>query len=260
MDAQKEFSKFEEASTYAQELARQLYSSVSVRRIETGWVVTHQCAPDQSSDPPNTIRPEPVKLPEKTERSIEVYKRDKWWFVEGSAGRFSTEEQANKVADVIRRCQSGKTTGSPATVAGNTTKPSGQGTEKNLSRFEEVSAYSSTEVARKRRKPKKSPRQKATKVPDKIISSIPTQPHRTRPIQTKRSEDFLCIDCGGLIPPARVEAIPNVQRCTKCQSLFESRDPSIFKRRVDEGLAGSRDDNKKMRARQWGDMQRRRRE
>jgi RNA polymerase-binding transcription factor DksA len=164
------------------------------------------------------------------------------------------------VADVIRRCQSGKTTGSPATVSGNTTKLSDQGTEKNLSRFEEVSPYSSTEIVRKLRKPKKSPRQKATKVPDKNISTIPTQPHRTRPIQSKRSEDILCIDCGGLIPPARVEAIPNVQRCTKCQSLFESRDPSIFKRRVDEGLAGSRDDNKKMRARQWGDMQRRRRE
>jgi hypothetical protein len=73
MNAQKEFSKFEEASTYAKELARQLYSSVFVRRIETGWVVTHQCAPDQSSDLPITIRPEHVKSPEKTERSIEVY-------------------------------------------------------------------------------------------------------------------------------------------------------------------------------------------
>jgi hypothetical protein len=136
----------------------------------------------------------------------------------------------------------------------------GQGTEKKFSKFEVASAYSSTEVARKPRKPKKSPRKKATKVPDKIILSNPPQPHRTRSIQPRGPEDCLCIDCGELIPPARVKAVPNVQRCAKCQSLLERRDPSITKRRMDEGLAGSRDDNKKMRSRQWGDMIKRRRE
>jgi hypothetical protein len=76
--------------------------------------------------PPNAIK----------EPQIEVYKRGNWWFVEGSEGQFSTEEQANKAADVIRRCQLGKQTGSPAAVAGDTTKQGGQDTEIKFSKFE----------------------------------------------------------------------------------------------------------------------------
>ena len=242
---EKKFSNFEEASTYAKEVARQIGLSITVHRIETGWVVTHQQAPDQISDPPNKIRSEPVKVPEKTKKSIEVYKGGNWWFVEGSEGQFSTEEQANKAADVIRRCQSGKTTGLPATVDGDATKQRSQGNEKRFSKFEEPSIYSSRELSRKPRKPQKAQRKK---------SINQAQPKQTRSTQPIGSEDRLCVDCGELIPKARVAAVPDVQRCTKCQSLVERRDPAITKRKIDEGLAGSRDDNKKMRARQWGDM------
>jgi RNA polymerase-binding transcription factor DksA len=162
LNTQKEFSHFEEAATYARELAAKLGSSVFVQKTETGWIVRRQNPPDQISDPTNTKSLNPVKLPEKT------------------------------------------------------------------------------------KEPKKLLRKKSSKVHDRNISS--------------NLEECLCVDCGGLIPPARVEAVPNVQRCTKCQSRFESRDPSIIKRTVDEGLAGSRDDHKKMRAHLWGDMMRRRRE
>lgn len=176
---EKKFSKFEEASTYAKELARQVGLSITVHRIETGWVVTRQHAQDQISDPPNTIRSEPVNLPENTKKSIEIYKRGNWWFVDGSEGHFSTEEQANKAADVIRRCQSGKTTGSPATVAIDATKQGGQGTGKRFSKYEEPSTYSSRELARKPRKPQKAQRKKS------INQTQPKQTRSTQPIGPK---------------------------------------------------------------------------
>jgi hypothetical protein len=256
---EKEFLRFEEASTYAKNLAKQLCSSISVHRIETGWVVRHQCSGDQSLNPTSTIGPNPIKLPEKLEKSIEVYKKGNWWFVEGSEGRFSTEEQAKKAADVIRRWQQGKTTVLPANVTDKATKQSVHSSENKFPKDDEVSSYSRKKVARKPRKPKKPPYQKATKAPDRFIPSNPTQNQRANPIP-KGSEDYLCIDCGELIPLARVEAIPNVQRCVNCQRLFEKKDSSITTRRIDEGLAGSRDDHKKMRSRQWGDMIRRHRE
>jgi len=109
---------------------------------------------------------------------LQVYKRGNWWFVEGSEGKFSSEDQANKAADVMRRYQPVKTTGSPDTKevvtketapvatevrapegAGILTKPfedylklpskrGGQGTQKEFSEFEEASAYA-IELARK---------------------------------------------------------------------------------------------------------------
>jgi RNA polymerase-binding transcription factor DksA len=36
----------------------------------------------------------------------------------------------------------------------------------------------------------------------------------------------LCIDCGESIPQSRVDAVLNVQRCIKCQSLIEMLNPS----------------------------------
>ena len=54
MKTQKEFSQFEEASTYARELAKKLRSTVSVHRTERGWIVTHQTAPHQIPDLPTT--------------------------------------------------------------------------------------------------------------------------------------------------------------------------------------------------------------
>jgi len=165
MKTQKEFSQFEEASTYARELARKLCTTVSVLRTEKGWTVTHQTAPNQIPDLTNTARPSPIKQTKKTKT------------------------------------------------------------------------------------PKKISKTSSDKFPGDCSMNIPSGP-----------KDHFCVDCGNLIPQARVEAIPNVQRCTKCQSLNERQNPSVVKRKVDEGLAGSREDHKKMRARQWSDMIRRHRE
>jgi phage/conjugal plasmid C-4 type zinc finger TraR family protein len=43
-----------------------------------------------------------------------------------------------------------------------------------------------------------------------------------RAIATERDagrED--CEDCGGFIPPPRLQAIPGATRCTRCQSIFD---------------------------------------
>ncbi len=69
----------------------------------------------------------------------------------------------------------------------------------------------------------------------------------------------LCIDCGKPIRPARLNIDPGVQRCVQCQSSFERSTPAATKRMVDEGLAGSREDHKKLRAREWGAMMNRHR-
>ena len=164
MKTQKEFSQFEEASTYARELARKLCSPVSVLRTEKGWIVTHQTAPHQISDVTDSGRSGSIKPTKKTKT------------------------------------------------------------------------------------PKKTSKTSGKKFPGRCDRNIPGP------------KDHLCVDCGNLIPQARVKAIPNVQRCTECQSLNERQNPSLVKRKVDEGLAGSRDDHKKMRARQWSDMIRRHRE
>lgn len=67
--------------------------------------------------------------------------------------------------------------------------------------------------------------------------------------------DRLCVDCGVVIPHARVEATPSVSRCVKCQSTFEHTHDT--RPRINEGLAGTRDENKKMRGQLWGDMRNR---
>lgn len=73
----------------------------------------------------------------------------------------------------------------------------------------------------------------------------------------KSDKDKCCIDCGKIIPKERLDAKPNATRCVKCQSNIEKE--KGFKRSIKEndGIAGSREDNKKMRARDWGDMRRR---
>lgn len=62
----------------------------------------------------------------------------------------------------------------------------------------------------------------------------------------------LCIDCGVVIPHARVVAVPTVSRCVKCQSAFEHTHDT--RPHINEGLAGTRDENKKMRRQLWGDL------
>lgn len=65
----------------------------------------------------------------------------------------------------------------------------------------------------------------------------------------------LCIECGGVIPHARVVAVPAVSRCVKCQSVFEHTHDT--RPHINEGLAGTRDENKKMRGQLRGDMRNR---
>lgn len=54
-----------------------------------------------------------------------------------------------------------------------------------------------------------------------------------------------CIDCGQIIPKERLSLIPAAQRCLACQNEYEQSHE--FRRFADEGLAGSRADNKKLR-------------
>jgi phage/conjugal plasmid C-4 type zinc finger TraR family protein len=65
----------------------------------------------------------------------------------------------------------------------------------------------------------------------------------------------LCVECGVVIPHARVVAVPTVSRCVKCQSVFERTYDT--RPHIDEGLAGTRNDNKKMRGQLWGDTRNR---
>jgi phage/conjugal plasmid C-4 type zinc finger TraR family protein len=70
----------------------------------------------------------------------------------------------------------------------------------------------------------------------------------------KNSSKWNCIDCGEIIPEARLEISPQTNRCVKCQQALEGKNPNTYKRKIDEGLAGSREDHKRLKAREWGAM------
>lgn len=70
--------------------------------------------------------------------------------------------------------------------------------------------------------------------------------------------DRRCIECGAVISPARVLALPEVARCVICQSSYEATHDT--RRRVDEGFAGTREDHKTMRGQLRGDIRHRDRE
>ena len=61
-----------------------------------------------------------------------------------------------------------------------------------------------------------------------------------------------CTSCQEPIPEERLASLPNTRYCVRCQGQSEAGHDT--KRYLDEGLAGSRDDHKKMRGRQWGEM------
>ncbi len=63
-----------------------------------------------------------------------------------------------------------------------------------------------------------------------------------------------CVDCGASIPAARIQANPATERCVRCQQAFEQLDPSLTERKIDEGLAGTREDHKRMRGNLRSDM------
>jgi len=66
----------------------------------------------------------------------------------------------------------------------------------------------------------------------------------------------LCIDCSNVIPPQRA-AIKGIVRCVACQSKLEKSNPGSVERRVDEGIAGTREDNRRARRNNFRDLQRR---
>lgn len=82
----------------------------------------------------------------------------------------------------------------------------------------------------------------------------------------KNNNIYRCIDCGNIIPSEHARAIQFIAlRCLDCQSSIERKarkeeQNSITRRYINEGLAGTREDHKKMRAHDWGDMQKRRKE
>lgn len=65
----------------------------------------------------------------------------------------------------------------------------------------------------------------------------------------------ICVDCSGVISAQRVKATPGSIRCIGCQSKFESTHDT--RARIDEGIAGTRKENKRMRGQLWGDMRNR---
>jgi phage/conjugal plasmid C-4 type zinc finger TraR family protein len=95
-------------------------------------------------------------------------------------------------------------------------------------------------------KPRKKRRSKRVKISQE--HAVTTISH---PI---KNSTRLCCDCGEPIPVKRLEANPDAGRCVECQMEFEGRNPHIASRKADEGIAGSREDHKKLRARDWGAM------
>lgn len=86
---------------------------------------------------------------------------------------------------------------------------------------------------------------------------IPT----TTPIEEQRISSNVtgrrCADCGDVIPQDRITINPRVIRCTECQGVFERTKGYKRQMKSNEGIAGSRKDNKRMRSRDWGDMRNR---
>ncbi|MHB8828510.1 MAG: TraR/DksA C4-type zinc finger protein [Syntrophales bacterium] len=66
-----------------------------------------------------------------------------------------------------------------------------------------------------------------------------------------------CSDCGKSIPAARLKAMPNTHRCAACQAAFERQNPVTRRLPNDDGIAGTREDCKRERARQSSDMKHR---
>lgn len=78
----------------------------------------------------------------------------------------------------------------------------------------------------------------------------------TSPPEMKTHDDtVLCIDCQDIIPENRLRINPNALRCVSCQNTFEKTHDTRTK--IDEGIAGSREENKKMRGQIWGDIRKR---
>ena len=105
--------------------------------------------------------------------------------------------------------------------------------------------------------------QAATQQPRPGRGTLPASPRSPQQPRTSRESSVadipdnarLCIECGAVIPAERVQAVPSVSRCVKCQSIFEKSHDT--RPRIDEGLPGTREGHKRMRGQIWGDMRNR---
>lgn len=79
-----------------------------------------------------------------------------------------------------------------------------------------------------------------------IHTSVPTTSLRAS------SNERFCIECGIVINRERLETVPTASRCVKCQSRFEATHDT--RPHINEGIAGTREENKKMRGQLWGDI------
>lgn len=61
-----------------------------------------------------------------------------------------------------------------------------------------------------------------------------------------------CEDCSRCIPSARLAKVPDARLCVACQTAYEVTHDTRPK--IDEGLAGNREDQKRMRSKQWSEM------
>jgi len=94
---------------------------------------------------------------------------------------------------------------------------------------------------------------KATPIPNTSPpTSKTTHVPNTPPPYLAIGGQKVCVDCGTVIPSNRIEASPDASRCVSCQTKFESSHDTRAK--VNEGLAGTREDHKKMRSAVWSDI------
>lgn len=99
-----------------------------------------------------------------------------------------------------------------------------------------------------------SPKKNSPKKKKKVI-------HKSKRKKNVQNSGYkLCDDCGDIIPKERLRAVPHTNHCTDCQAQLESVNPNSYTRRIDEGLAGTREGHKRMRGQQWSEMVRRHRE
>ncbi|MEH0667930.1 TraR/DksA C4-type zinc finger protein, partial [Vibrio scophthalmi] len=68
--------------------------------------------------------------------------------------------------------------------------------------------------------------------------SKPSQPNKA-----PKTKPGYCIQCGKIIPKARLAVAPDTRHCVPCLSALEHENPNSIKRHVDvDGIGGSRQD------------------
>jgi hypothetical protein len=99
------------------------------------------------------------------------------------------------------------------------------------------------------------PASKPIKRPPRNSAAPSSQAPRAKIPTLLAPGERVCLECSGAISAQRAKAVPGVIRCVGCQSKFESGHDG--RARIDEGIAGTRKDNKRMRGQLWGDMRNR---